>query len=373
MNWLGDVLGIRLLLLLGSPAPLPPPLRVLEALTDVEVTNDVDGPGGFQLSFTLGRGPTLDYELLTLPALQPPARVVLAVVPGAVPQALVNGVVTHHQVQVSDVPRASLLTVTGRDLTALMDLDERNEPCPNQSDSVIVQSALARYARYGIVPAVTPTADVPLEVRRVPHQRETDLALCRRLATANGFVFTVDPVAPGVSRAYWGPETRVSPPQPALTVGAGVAANATLGTSLDALAAQAPRGSFVDPVLKQVWPLPELPSLRQPPLAARSVPVLRTRLLRDTARADPLTAALRAVAAATDTPEAVTATGEADGIRYGHVLRVRGLVGVRGAGLSYDGIWFVRRVTHRLHRNSWTQSFRLSREGLGALTPVVTP
>jgi hypothetical protein len=54
-------------------------------------------------------------------------------------------------------------------------------------------------------------------------------------------------------------------------------------------------------------------------------------------------------------------------------LRARGLVGVRGAGFAYDGNYFVRSVTHDIARGSYTQSFTLSREGTGALLPVVLP
>ena len=55
------------------------------------------------------------------------------------------------------------------------------------------------------------------------------------------------------------------------------------------------------------------------------------------------------------------------------MLRARRLVGVRGAGLSYDGLYYVRRVTHRLERGRYTQCFSLSREGTGPTLPVVVP
>ena len=38
------------------------------------------------------------------------------------------------------------------------------------------------------------------------------------------------------------------------------------------------------------------------------------------------------------------------------------MVGVRGAGRSYDGFYYVRGVTHTMEPGSYTQSFRLSRE-----------
>jgi phage protein D len=69
----------------------------------------------------------------------------------------------------------------------------------------------------------------------------------------------------------------------------------------------------------------------------------------------------------------VTGQGTVQTARYGGVLRARSLVGVRGAGLDYDGFYYVRSVTHNITRSSYSQSFGLSREGTGTLTPVVVP
>jgi phage protein D len=62
-----------------------------------------------------------------------------------------------------------------------------------------------------------------------------------------------------------------------------------------------------------------------------------------------------------------------DTARYGAVLRARRPVGVRGAGRSFDGNWYVTKVTHEIARDRYQQSFALSREGTGALLPVVRP
>jgi len=61
----------------------------------------------------------------------------------------------------------------------------------------------------------------------------------------------------------------------------------------------------------------------------------------------------------------VTGNGEVDAVRYGSILRARRLVGVRGVGFSYNGLYYVRRVTHNIEPGKYTQSFTLSREGTG--------
>jgi len=44
---------------------------------------------------------------------------------------------------------------------------------------------------------------------------------------------------------------------------------------------------------------------------------------------------------------------------------------VRGVGFSYDGLYYVRRVTHSFQRGEYTQRFYLSREGTGSLLPLL--
>jgi hypothetical protein len=63
----------------------------------------------------------------------------------------------------------------------------------------------------------------------------------------------------------------------------------------------------------------------------------------------------------------VTASGELDALRYGRILRPRGLVDVRGVGHSYDGTYYVQGVTHSIDIRSgaYKQNFTLTREGLG--------
>ena len=69
----------------------------------------------------------------------------------------------------------------------------------------------------------------------------------------------------------------------------------------------------------------------------------------------------------------VTANGSLDVLRYGSILMAPGIVGVRGVGFNYDGNYYVTSVTHSIRVGQYTQSFSLAREGLGSLTPGVTP
>jgi hypothetical protein len=367
-------LGIRLILWMGTVVPLPAPPAVTQSLTDLTVTNDADGTDGFQFTLTLGKSLLLDYGVLTSGSLDPMTRVVIGVLMGAKPEVLIDGVITHHQLAPSNEPGGSTLTVTGKDLTQAMDLEEKNDKFENQPDFVIVARLIGSYARYGLIPFTTPTTDLPIMLQRIPRQHETDLAFIRRMAERNGYVFYVEPITFGLNKAYFGPETRAGVPQKALTMNMGASTNVTsLSFSNDTLAPVGTRGVFVEPFLKLPIPIPQLPSLRLPPLAARPAAAERTVQLRTTANENPARAAAAAVAAVSRSPEPVRGQGELDAARYGSVLRARRPVGVRGVGLSYDGFYFVRSVTHTLRRGTYTQSFTLSREGTGALLPVVLP
>jgi hypothetical protein len=342
----------------------------MSALTRVEVTNDEAGDG-FQMTFTLGKG-TLDYSLVQSGALDPFTRVVIGVLLGASLQVLIDGVITHQQVAPSPEPGMSTLTVTGKDVSVMMDLEEKNEKYPNQSDSTIVTGLIGNYTQYGLTPDVTTTTDVPIELKKIPRQQETDLQFIQGLARKNGFVFYVEPQTVGVNTAYWGPIIRTGMPQPALTMNMGDSTNVkSLNFSQDALAPVTTKGEFMEPNNKTDVTIPQLPSLRVPPLVLSPTPAKRVVLQRDTANKDAGQAATSAVATLTNAPDSVTADGEVDAVRYGSVLRARKLVGVRGVGFSYDGLYYVRRVTHSIQRGEYTQRFSLSREGTGSLLQVL--
>jgi len=44
-------------------------------------------------------------------------------------------------------------------------------------------------------------------------------------------------------------------------------------------------------------------------------------------------------------------------------------VGVRGAGPAFDGLYYVKSVTHHIKRGEYKQDFSLSRNGLVSTLP----
>ena len=77
------------------------------------------------------------------------------------------------------------------------------------------------------------------------------------------------------------------------------------------------------------------------------------------------------LAFASQAAEAVTCEGSLDVTRYRGILKARGLVGVRGVGPAFDGLYYVKSVTHKIKRGEYKQNFTLTRNGLVSTVPTV--
>jgi hypothetical protein len=178
-----------------------------------------------------------------------------------------------------------------------------------------------------------------------------------------------------VNVAYWGPEVRIGVPQPALTLGMGGAGTVeSLSFTFDGLARSQYTITLTEPTTKIGidLPVPDV-SLLHPPLAARPAVALRHEPLPDVSDRPVAEVLLLGLGRTSQATDAITGSGRLDVLRYGHVLRARGIVGVRGAGPAYDGLYYVTSVTHDIKRGEYKQSFSLARDGLVSLTPMVIP
>lgn len=369
--------GVHLTLLIGPVIPAPMPRELLDALTDVEVTNGIDSPGGFRLTFSLSSRSVLHQAFLVAATRTPLMRVVVVVTINSMPKVLMNGVLTNQEVSAGDRPGQSTLTVTGEDLTRLMDLqDWSGLPYPGMGVVTQVNAILLKYAVFGVVPRVIPppNIDIPNPASRWASQQGTDLCQIQKLADEVGYVFYVEPGdIPATTTAYFGPEIKVGFPQPALNLDLDAHRNVdSMNFSFDSASTDLPIVMIHNPLTKVSVPIP-IPKINplQPPLGLFGPPVTKISILKDTAK-DTLPKALgKGLARAACSQNAVSATGSLDVARYGRLLNARGLVGVRGAGVAFDGLYFVESVTTTMKPGQMTQSFRLSRNGLVSITPVV--
>ncbi len=403
------LLGIHLTLLIGPTVAVPAPLPLIEALTNVSVTHNDRGRSGFQLTFQIGRsGPLdlVDYSLLLNPLIKPFNRVVLMVTFNVVPQVLMDGVITNIQFSPSNEPGASTLTVTGEDLSVMMDLHELNFPWPALTDDNVVRLIVLKYAQYAIAPLVMPPGfgSAPSPTEEIPVQTTTDFQHILALAGRQSYVFYIEPgPLPNMSVAYWGPPVRVGIPQKALSFNMGPETNVlSFSGSYNALAPTLVFGSIQDRLTNVSLPIFTLPFSMRPPLALLpalisqqnfriSLPAATPQQAERATQATPasdgqMNAAQARTVNGLDYPEAlaraqatveasmenvVSVSGELDALQYGDILKARGIVGVRGVGFTYDGYYYVQSVSHSISKGEYKQRFSLTREGTGSLTPLV--
>ena len=311
--------------------------------------------------FQIGRGlaDRRDFALLEETALRPFNRVVLSVLFGITPLPIMDGIITKHQLAPSDVPGQSKLTVTGEDLSVLMDLE------------------YAPRMRMLLPRGELPENPAPLPVTEQSESQtvsETDLSYIKKLALENGYVFYIEPFGvPMNNIAYWGPQERRLPPQPALSVNMGPGTNVeTMSFSYGELSPTRIRYYKADGSAVTVDRY-----ARTPRLAARVPdPQKLDYLSTDGDGESDETKQARAQGLVNKSYDnVVTAEGTLDALRYGRILMPRRPVDVRGAGDSFDGTFYVKSVTHTIDvmKGQYKQKFSLSREGLGTTMPLVMP
>src|SRR5882757_1447360 len=358
---------------------MPAPLPLTDALQTVEVNSSRDR-SGFQIKFTVGKTSSLQLALLPAGFFDPMVtRVVIISTVAGIPNVIMDGVVTRQEMQPSNEPGQSTLTLTGEDLSILMDVVEQRIPYPAMSDQARINLIIAKYAMYGMVPIVVPppvsSTDGPTE--RFDTQDGTDREYIKDLAGQSGYVFYVEPgPLPLQSIAYFGPDVRIPIPQPALFVNMDADTNVeSLNFTLDGLAKKQIIMFMYDTKTKKISipvPIPDINPLH-PPLGLRQTPPARVKFARNTTRLTPAEAAKRAFGYMLESADAISGSGSLNVATYGAVLRARLLVGVCGAGIAYDGNYYVDSVTHSIKRGEYTQNFELSRDGLISQTPMVLP
>jgi hypothetical protein len=372
--------NFTLTVMVGPVVPVPLPQVALDDLRSVEVTNTAERgkPSGFRLEFNLSkRSPLHTIFLLAGGNLPPIMRVIIIATINGTPNVLIDGVITKQNVSPGADASHDVLNITGVDLTAVMNwIDFSGIPYPAMPIEARVAVILAKYAIFGVIPMIIPTIlfEAPIPTEKIPKQKGKDLAYINKLAEEVGYIFYIEPgPTPGLNTAYFGPEIKIGIPQPALSINMDAHTNIeSLAFELDTEEKTLPV-TFIQELMSKIpipIPIPDInplnPLLGAIPLLAKNIEYIK-----DGAKRSPIQAVLFGLAQAAARAEGVTGTGSLDVLRYGRPLQARKLVGVRGAGLAFDGLHFVRQVTHKIKRGEYKQDFKLSRNGLLPTLPTV--
>lgn len=276
---------------------------------------------------------------------------------------LFTGTITHVKPDFGPDRAACTLEIWGMDRSVLLDREEKLKAWPNKKDSDIAAEIFDLYA---LTPEVEDTEVVHDEAVSTIIQRETDMQFLKRLALRNGYECYVEG-----ETGYFRPPQVDAAPQPVLAVHFGGETNVNrFAIEVDALRPANVTMYQVDRANKEI-------------LTALAESSQRT-ALGDTTYADLLATGMargRIVIGANGATglaemnalaqglleEAewfVTGEGEVAANQYGHVLRPRGLVAIKGIGASYSGIYYVTHVTHTFDGDGYVQSFQVKRNAI---------
>jgi phage protein D len=274
---------------------------------------------------------------------------------------LISGYITHVRPDFDPDLSRCTLEIWGMDSTVRMDREEKLHAWPNEKDSSI---AAQIFDLYGFSSVVDDTRVVHDEAVSTIIQRETDIQFLKRLALRNGFECYVE----GSTGFFRKPQVN-APPQPVLAVHFGEETTVNrLTFEVNALTPARVTMAQVDRASKEVLEATAT-ATQQPALGAiGSAPPAGI----------PLGQVYVGMTAATGLPEMialcqglvdegewfVTAEGEIAGNQYGHVLKPRGTVIIKGVGATYSGVYYVTHVTHALTPQGYTQFFRAKRNAL---------
>jgi hypothetical protein len=371
--------GFYLTLMMGSFNASPVPRAVIDALTEVQVTSTVGSQGGFQLKLTLAKQSPVQ-QMLVGGQFDPRTRVIIAVTVNGATEVLMDGIITKQDLTPDSKPGKSTLTLTGLDLTALMDfIDLTGIPYPALPNFLIVEAILAKYIPLGVLPVAIPNSIPQIEnpLDKFIKQDGTDYAFVQTLGKETGWIFYLDPgPTPGKSMAYWGPDLSqmFGSTQSAISINFDGNTNIdSLNFSYDGTLATQWLVTIIEPNTKLPIPIP-VPSidLLKPRLSSQSPAVLKVTQLTPVASEDFAGAASAALAKMFDTAEVVTGSGQLDVLRYGQIFKARMRAAVRGAGGYFDGQYYVKSVTHNIKRGEYKQSFSLARGGVGSGVSTVS-
>jgi hypothetical protein len=372
---------LTLTLMMGTTSARPVPRVVMEALTDVSVRIGSGGaqPSGFDLKFATSKSSEITTRLLPSGFFDPPHRVIIVATFRGRTNVLMDGVITSQDVVPSDEAGKSVLSIKGEDLTRMLDvIDLSGFPFPALPAEARVALMVAKYTPiYRMIPLVIPSILINVEdpLTNIPAQVGTDLTYINELADRVGYTFYLAPgPSPGESIAYWGPKLHVGipflpTPTPFAIDWDGRSNVESLQFSFDGFK----KTQFVvlikldDVPVPLPIPVPDITPL-SPPLGRKSPLPLKVAPLTGLAGYTPIEAAAVALAKASDAANVISGSGSLDVLRYGSILDARTIVQVRGAGITYDGDYFVDTVTHTIKPGSYKQSFTLVRNALIAGT-----
>lgn len=341
-------------------------------LAALEVEENLDMPGAFEMTLPVKRGTDSDLDTVNDPRLAPFANIaVVASASDGQAHCLIDGYVLSHKLHLDTGVVASTLKVWGQDASWLMDTAEQVKEWPDVTDGSIANSI---FGTYGFTPDPDNTSDDSSTYTDKPHslmQRQTDAQLLARLARRGGKyvrVFCTD--TPGQRTGWFGVPSLSGDAVITLTLNDATAATidavdidwdvmrpTTVNTYTALLSDTDPNGSGGATTDSGLTPLGDRDLAT---FAGQTVSAMLTTTADD---AGTLTA--RATAVLRDAGWFVSCRGTADAGRIGGILRAGTIVALAAAGALHSGNYLVWSVRHKITSEAHKMEFHLVRNALG--------
>ncbi len=276
---------------------------------------------------------------------------------------LISGYTTHVRPAFDPDPSQCILEIWGMDGSVLMDREEKLKDWPNKKDSDIASEI---FNSYGLTPDVEDTSIVHDEAVSTIIQRETDMQFLKRLALRNGYEYYVEG-----STGYFRPPQVDDPPQPVLAVLFGDETNVErLSIEVNAVKSAQVAMFQIDRSDKSVLDasattgqLTLLGGKDAAALLSSAVDPAKIYVGMNVATGKPEMTAL-CQGLFDEYGWFVTAEGEISGNKYGHVLKPRKTVTIKGIGETHSGVYYVNHVTHSFSSGGYSQFFQVKRNAI---------
>ncbi|MFI6324347.1 phage late control D family protein [Nonomuraea sp. NPDC050556] len=278
-------------------------------------------------------------------------------------EELIDAVITHLRPDFDPDPGRCSLEVWAVDRSTLMDRQEVSKAWPNRRDSDIAREILSAHGLRADVEDTKVSHDEPVST---VIQRETDMQFLTRLALRNGFECFVE----GTTGFFRAPRLD-GPPQPVLAAHFGEAttlrrfsAEVNATTPTEVTMSQLTRASKeIVTGAATTSPQTLLGLAGSIQLRLAGLPPARTVLAQAPATGETELAVLcQSLHDRSDW--FVEGRGEVVANHYGHVLRPRRTVTVKGVGEMHSGVYYVSHVTHVFAPDGYIQRFTARRNGL---------
>jgi phage protein D len=276
---------------------------------------------------------------------------------------LIHGVITHLRSDFAADPAACTMEIWGMDRSTLLDRTEVRKDWPNRRDSDIASEI---FRAHGLTLQVEDSPVSHDESVSTVIQRETDIQFLTRLALRNGFECYVEGTT-----GFFRPPQYNEPPQPVLAAHFGddttlsrFSVQVDAATPAEYTTAQLSRTTKeIVNVTATTTTQPVFGATGSAALLPAGVPRARTVLAQAVTTGEAELTAL--CQSGFDGSEwFVHGDGEIIANHYGHVLRPRGTVTVKGVGETHSGVYYVSHVTHSFTNDGYIQRFRARRNGL---------